>query len=216
MLSVGYGSLIAPRLSQRDPAVRATATLGYALVLLGIMLLIWRNDARTTTLPTDSGGFFVFGAHVITTQVVALGLALLTTIAVSVGLSRSRLGTAMRALAGDRELSTLLGIRVRRAETAAWTIGGIVAGLSGLLLANLVTTEPTTLTFLVVATLAAAVTGRLSSLWLTLLGGLFIGVVQSLALTSTGLSSYRNATPFVVAVVVLLGLQLRSGGVRER
>jgi branched-chain amino acid transport system permease protein len=218
ILSVAYGLLLAPRLSARDPEVRATATLGYALILLGVMLLIWADDTRTTALPTDDSGFGLAGVRVTTTQVVALGIALATTVAVSLALTRSRLGTAMRALASDRELSALLGVGVRRAELAAWALGGVLAGLSGLLLANLVTTEPTTLTFLVVASLAAAVIGRLSSLWATLAGGLTVGVLQSVAIPHESLIQYRDAAPFVAAMAMLLLLQLPRGaaGVRAR
>ncbi|MCW2985800.1 MAG: branched-chain amino acid transport system / permease component family protein [Conexibacter sp.] len=217
-LSVAYGLLLAPRLSARDPEVRATATLGYALVLLGVMLLIWADDTRTTSLPTDDSGFGLAGVRVTTTQVVALAIALVTTIMVSVVLGRFRLGTAMRALASDRELSALLGIGVRRAELAAWALGGLLAGLSGLLLANLVATEPTTLTFLVVASLSAAVIGRLRSLWMTVAGGLVVGVLQAMAIPHESIVQYRDATPFVVAAAVLLLLQLPRGaaGVRAR
>ena len=88
----------------------------------------------------------------------------------------------MRALANDREITATLGVPVRRVEAAAWLGSGIICGAAGLLLADLCTTlDYTALTFLVIFALAAALIGRLSSLWGTLLGGLTIGLVAGAA-----------------------------------
>lgn len=218
VLSLVYGLGIAPLLAGRPAETRAASTLGFALLLLGAMLLIWTNDTRALALPTDDSGFTVGDVLVTTTQAIGFGVAVVATGVVALGLARSRLGASMRALASDRELAALLGVRLRRAELAAWSLGGVLSGISGLLLANLVTTEPTTLTFLVVPSLCAAVIGGLRSLWLTLGGGLLIGLLQSLAIPNESLSPYRDATPFVVAAIVLLILQMPRGaaGVRAR
>ena len=86
----------------------------------------------------------------------------------------------MRALANDREISATLGVPVRRVEAVAWFGSGIVCGAAGLLMPDLLTTlNYTTLTFLVIASLAAALIGRLESLWATLAGGLAVGLAQA-------------------------------------
>ena len=83
----------------------------------------------------------------------------------------------MRALASDREITATLGVPVRRVELAAWLGSGIVCGAAGLLLADLFTSlDYTALTFLVISSLAAALIGRLRSLWVTLAGGLAVGL----------------------------------------
>ena len=53
-------------------------------------------------------------------------------------LNGTKVGTAMRALADNRENTALLGVPVRRVESVAWFGSGIVFGVSGLLLASLV------------------------------------------------------------------------------
>jgi branched-chain amino acid transport system permease protein len=78
--------------------------------------------------------------------------------------------------------------------------------LSGLLLSNLVSLDIVTLTFIVIPALAAALIGRLRSLWLTLLGGFLIGIIQSSASAFSDIADYRNMTPFVLAIVPLLFL----------
>ena len=85
----------------------------------------------------------------------------------------------MRALANDREITAMLGVPVRRVEAAAWFGSGVICGIAGLLLSSLVGLDIATLTFFVIPALAAALIGQLSSLWLTLIGGFVIGIVQS-------------------------------------
>jgi branched-chain amino acid transport system permease protein len=115
----------------------------------------------------------------------------------------------MRALADDREITSMLGVPVRRVEAAAWLGSGIVCGISGLLLANLVGIDIATLTFLVVPVLAAALIGQLKSLWVTLAAGFVIGVVQSSLTAFAEVSAFRTMTPFVLAIVALLWIAAR-------
>ena len=98
----------------------------------------------------------------------------------------------MRALANDREITATLGVPVRRVEAAAWFGSGIVCGMAGLLLPDLLTSlDYSALTFLVISSLAAALIGRLRSLWMTLFGGLAVGVVQAVSPRTRG--SRRSA-----------------------
>ena len=86
----------------------------------------------------------------------------------------------MRALANDREITATLGVPVRRVEAAAWFGSGLACGAAGLLLPDLLTSlDYSALTFLVISSLAAALIGRLRSLWVTLFGGLAVGLAQS-------------------------------------
>ncbi|WP_322748336.1 MULTISPECIES: branched-chain amino acid ABC transporter permease [unclassified Frankia] len=208
-LSVLWGWLVGPRLSSREPVVRATATLGPALALLGLANYHWNDKARTLRLPTDLAGFDAAGVRISLTQVLALVLTLGTTAVATVLLRVTRTGTAMRALADDRELSSMLGVRVRRVEVLAWAVSGVLAGASAILLAGLTVLSAGNLTFLVIPALAAALMGRLVSLWATLAGGLGIGVLQAAVIPVAALSPYRNVIPFVCAVAMTLWLSRR-------
>jgi branched-chain amino acid transport system permease protein len=181
--------------------------LGFALAILGALNWYWTDDIRTLSLPTDTSGFDLGDVRVSTTQVVALALAATITVATAIYLRRSLTGTSMRALADDRELSSMLGVRVRLVESLAWLVSGVLAGVSGLLLADLTQLTATTLTFLVIPALAACVVGRFRSLWWTLLGGLLVGVLEAIGTPYDWIADYRSATPFVVAIAVVLYLQ---------
>jgi branched-chain amino acid transport system permease protein len=110
----------------------------------------------------------------------------------------------MRSLANDREITAMLGVPVRRVEAAAWLGSGLLAGLTGLLLSNLVGLDMVGLTFLVIAALAAALIGQLKSLWVTLAAGMAIGIVQACATPFESIGGYRSMTPFLFAIVALL------------
>ena len=68
-----YGVIFGPPLAGRDPLVKATATIGLALILLGAMSWIWSDKARSMTLPTSNHYFTVTDVQVTYTQVLALG-----------------------------------------------------------------------------------------------------------------------------------------------
>jgi branched-chain amino acid transport system permease protein len=206
-----YGALFGPPLSGRDPLIKAVATLGLALILLGIMSWVWSDKARSMIQPTSNHGFEVSDVFVNYTQEISLGFGIVVTIVTGLFLRYTNLGTAMRALANDREITATLGVPVRRVEAAAWLGSGLLAGASGLLLSNLVGLDATTLTFLVISSLAATLIGRLRSIPVTFLAAMGIGLVNALITPILSISQYRDMTPFVLATVALFLLSGRRG-----
>lgn len=207
MLSIAYGRFLAPGLSQREPAVKAVATLGYLLVLLGAMGLIWDDTLRTLSLPTDKAAVQILGVRVTVTRLLTLLLACAVVIGMILYLDRTRTGLNMRALADNRKHAALLGIPILQVESLAWGISGALAGLTGLLFGSLVRLEPTVITFMVIPATAAAICGRLTSLPLTLAGGLFIGIVESMLALNPVLKDYRTMAPYVIAGLIILWMQ---------
>jgi branched-chain amino acid transport system permease protein len=210
VLNLAYGVIFGPAFARRDPLVKMMGTLALALILLGLMG--WRAPAggafaRFLPLPSSEHHYFIAGTSVNLTQIISVALALMITIAVTVFLRFTRLGTAMRALANDREITATLGVPVRRVEAAAWFGSGLACGAAGLLLPDLLTSlDYSALTFLVISALAAALIGRLRSLWATFLGGMAVGLAQAVVTPYASVTAYRAAAPFVLAIIALLVL----------
>jgi branched-chain amino acid transport system permease protein len=218
-VTLGYGTLFGPALAKRDPLVKAVATIGLTLVLYGLMDLLWTTSggqARSLPLPTDGSGFAIGQITVTDTQVIALGAGVALTAATAAFLRFTKLGTAMRAMANDREITATLGVPVRRVEAAAWLGCGILAGIAGLLLADLVALDATTLTFLVISSLAAVLIARLRSIALTFAAAIVVGLLHDLLTPVVSLSNYRDMTPFVIAAIGLLVLSRHRVMVQSR
>lgn len=215
-LTLAYGRLIAPRLAWRETVVKAVATLGFALVILGLVSFLWIDDPRSLELPTDKLGIRLFGLRVTATRLLAFAAAIGIVFAIWLFLGRTEVGLQMRAVANSRDLSALLGIPIARVETIAWGISGLLAGFTGLMFANLIRLEPVVITFMVIPSIAAALAGRLNSLALVLVGGLSMGVIESMLTLSPTLKGVRPIAPFVIAALVLLwyqrGTKLTFGG----
>ncbi len=223
VVTLAYGVVFGPLFAGRDALVKMMGTLGLALILLGLMA--WRappvsSSVRILRLPTSDfdASFSVAGATVNETQIMALALAVALAVGTTIFLRLTALGTAMRALANDREITATLGVPVRKVEAAAWFGSGLACGAAGLLLADqLGTLDYAGLSFpMVIAALAAALIGRLRSLTATLTGGIVIGLVQAILAAyfawptpALPFSQYRTVTPFVLAIVALLWLARR-------
>jgi branched-chain amino acid transport system permease protein len=208
-VTLAYGVVFGPALAARGPLIKAVATIGLTLILYGVMDLLWTTsggEARSLTLPTDNGGFSIGQVQVNWTQVIALAAGVVITVATGAFLRYTKLGTAMRAMANDREITATLGVPVRRVEAAAWLGCGVLAGVAGLLLADLVALDATTLTFLVISSLAAVLIARLRSIGLAFAAAIVVGLLHDLLTPITSLTNYRDMTPFVIAAVGLLVL----------
>jgi branched-chain amino acid transport system permease protein len=219
VVNLAYGMLLGPAFARRDPLVKMMGTLGLALILLGLMA--WRAPiggafARLLPLPSSTHIYQIWGTGVSLTQIIALALAFVITASVTVFMKATKLGTAMRALANDREITATLGVPVRRVEAAAWFGSGLFCGMAGLLLPDLLTSlDYAALTFLVISAIAAALIGQLKSLWMTLFGGIAVGVLQAVLTVYSretpisSVSSYRAAAPFALAIIALLYMSRR-------
>jgi branched-chain amino acid transport system permease protein len=206
VVTLAYGLAFGPPLAGRDPLVKATASLGLALILLGAMSWIWSDKARSLNLPTSTHTFEVTGILVNYTQVIAFALGVVVTFGTGAFLRFTNIGTAMRALASDREITATLGVPVRRVEAVAWLFSGLLSGASGLLLANLIGLDAATLTFLFISSLAATLIARLNSIVVTLFAAIVVGLVNALITPIFSISQYRDMAPFVLATVALLWL----------
>lgn len=207
LITLFYGRYIAPLLAWREPVVKAVATLGFALIILGLVSFIWIDDPRSLSLPTDKAAIKLLGLRVTVTRLIVFGASVGIVVGIWLYLAKTRVGLQMRSLANDRDLSALIGIPILRVETIAWGISGVIAGFTGLMFADLIRLEVTVITFMVIPSIAAAICGRLESLAIVLIGGLSMGVIENMLTLSPVLKGVRPIAPFVIAAAVLLWYQ---------
>ena len=203
-ITLVYGRFIAPLLAWRESMVKAVATLGFALIILGLVTFLWSDTPRSLKLPTDEIGIRLMGLRLTMTRIIVFGATIGVVIGIWAFLTCTKIGLEMRALANDRDLAALMGIPILKVETIAWAISGTLSGFTGLMFADLIRLEPVVLTFMVIPSIASAIIGRLENMTVVLLGGLSMGVVENLLTLSPLLKGVRPIAPFVIAVLVLL------------
>jgi len=182
------------------------ASIGVALALRYLVAFVFgaapkgvaTNGARLTlALP---GGSVNLTDNELALVAVAAGLML----GVHLLLQRTKLGTAMRAMADNEDLARITGIPTERVVRLTWAVGGALAGAAGFLLVL----ESGTISFnfgwiLLLLIFAAVITGGIGSIYGAMAGGLAIGLVDTLSQVWLP-SGLTRAGVFVVLIVILL------------
>jgi branched-chain amino acid transport system permease protein len=213
LITLAYGWFLAPRLDRRDPLAKSLGTVALALFLMGLMKEGW-DTSKPRSLHFHNQTFNLGGTVITTTHLAALGFAFLVVIGVNYFLQHTNTGTAMRAIANNRETAALLGIPVRRIEAIAWLGAGLICGLVFLLLPSFVKSlDQGTLTWFVIPALGGAIVGRFESLWTTFFASITIGITESLLTPFNGslqfLADYRRTTPAIISVLAILWISRR-------
>ncbi len=210
--------LLARGLVGATPTAKLVATIGLLLGIEELAVVVYGPSAKDFPqfLPTQT--FHVGGVFVGVDQLVVVAVALLAVAALVAVFRLSRIGRAMRGVVDAPDLLALTGTSPVAVRRIAWMIGCAFAALSGLLIAPSIGLDPLLLTLLVVQAYGAAAIGRFSSLPLTYVGELVVGVGAALATrftdTTPSLQGLPSSVPFLVlfAVLVLGGGRLRSVG----
>ena len=193
-----------PLRSAPSLAVLITA-IGVSYLLQNSALLIWGANPKSYT-PVVSGTLHLFDGQ-LTISYVSL-LTIVACIVIMIGLTlftgRTKMGKAMRACSEDKGAAQLMGINVNRTISLTFAIGSALAAIAGALLCSFSPTlMPTTGSMPGIKAFTAAVFGGIGSIPGAFLGGILLGVIESLArgYISTQLS---NSIVFAVLIVVLL------------
>jgi branched-chain amino acid transport system permease protein len=160
------------------------ATFGLSIVIQNILLITFSPDVRS--LGRSAGSVTTGSWHVTSDLTVsALGILILAVAVVVFGalqlfLSRTSAGWAMRATAEDADAAELAGIDSRSVYARATAIAVAIAALGGLFLAIRSVFEPTSGPTQLIFAFEAVVIGGMGSLWGTLVGGIALGVAQTI------------------------------------
>jgi ABC-type branched-subunit amino acid transport system permease subunit len=194
---------LAARLTGAAVATKIVATLGVLVMIQQLAVIRYGGQIRTfgTFLPTHSLRFF--GVNVEVGQLIVVGIALSAAVGMSVFFRVARLGRSMRAVVDNPELLDLTGTSPTAVRRWAWCIGSSFAGLSGVLLAPSIGLDTTNLTLLVVSAFGAAAVGLFTSLPMTYVGGLALGIGQGLSTKWVGSVSWLGGLPASLPFLVL-------------
>lgn len=207
-VGVLIGFIMTRWFAEASPSTKAavTAALLVGLIAIGLRLTGGQHPRVMPDLFPGSA-FRMAGVEVTIASVLTIGLAVLFTVLSDLFLNRTRIGLHLRALS-DRPLAAeLIGVKVRLLSLLVWGATGAFTTFALMIIAPQRSPNFMTLSLLVVPALAAALIGLFRSFWLTLAGGILLGVLEGLASSVDSISQYRSAIPFLVILAVLLWSQ---------
>jgi branched-chain amino acid transport system permease protein len=195
----------APRLA---PLITA---MGMSLLLQTVAMMIWQPSTKPYPILLPSEPFFVGGAVINTTQLLILGLTVATLAGLMYLVNQTKLGRAMRATAENPRVAALMGVRPDMVISATFIIGAALAALAGVMYAANYGSVQHTMGFLPgLKAFTAAVFGGIGNLAGAVVGGVLLGLIESLGAGYIGTltggvlgSQYQDIFAFIVLILVL-------------
>ncbi len=195
----------APRLA---PLITA---MGMSLLLQTVAMMIWQPSTKPYPILLPSEPFFVGGAVINTTQLLILGLTVATLAGLMYLVNKTKLGRAMRATAENPRVAALMGVRPDMVISATFIIGAALAALAGVMYAANYGSVQHTMGFLPgLKAFTAAVFGGIGNLAGAVVGGVLLGLIESLGAGYIGTltggvlgSQYQDIFAFIVLILVL-------------
>jgi len=178
-------------------------TLGVMLIVQNLALLLWKADYRAIRTYYTGSVLRLGEVFISVPRLASFGVAIILTAALYVLLTRTKIGRAMRATAQNREVSSLMGVNVRRIHVVAFGIGTACVGAAGTLLSVFFYISPTVGTTFTLTAFLAVVLGGMGSFTGAFFGGLIVGAAESLGATYFA-TQYRELVTFILFIFILL------------
>lgn len=191
-----------------SPVTLIIITIGAAILLRGLAALVW--DKRIHALPAFSGEapIALAGATLAPQSLWVIGVTALAVAALWGFFNRTLAGKAILAVSHNRLAAQLMGISVQRVLLVSFALSAALGALAGILIAPITFTSWDVGVMLGLKGFAAAILGGMGSGPGAVIGGLVLGLLESLGAGYVS-SAYKDAIAFIVMLAVLM---LMPGG----
>jgi len=179
------------------------ASFGASLMLRNLVVFLWGPQPEYYSRQIAIAREILPGVRLTADEIFVAATAALLMLVLHLFLTRTRLGKAMRAVSDNPSLASVTGIHVQRVIRWTWITGGSLAAIAGVLYGLTVQVSPEMGFNLVLPMFAAAILGGVGSIYGAVLGGLIIGLAESLSVPLVG-AAYKPAAGFLLMFLVLL------------
>ncbi len=184
-------------------AVLITA-IGVSYLLQSLAQIIFGSANKMVTV-YDFGSVKFMGVTVQVSALVTLAVTIIVMIALTLFVKCTRIGRAMIAVSEDKGAAQLMGINVDKIITITFAIGSALAALAGLFYLLKAPSISSTLGAMPgIKAFTAAVIGGIGSIPGAMLGGILLGIVESLSYKITVIAPYTDAIEFSILIIILL------------
>lgn len=182
------------------------SAIGVSIFLSTLALLIFGADAKG--FPENAFPLYQINiggnAKISSLQLLIISVSAFLMIALELIVHKTKIGKAMRATAQDYHTAALMGINVNQVIAFTFALGSSLAAAGGVLVGLNFASVSFNMGFMIgLKAFSAAVLGGIGSIPGAMFGGIFLGVVEILAVAS-GFSQYRDAIAFSILILVLL------------
>jgi branched-chain amino acid transport system permease protein len=206
------------RLYDLDPILILIGTIGLSSIVKSLVLIAWGPYSMSFPRYFPVEPVMIGPLLIIPQNVVVVSVGLVAMIGFHLFMTRTRLGTAMRATAQNIRGATLVGINPRHCVSISWGLGAVMAGIAGVMIAFTYNISVDMGAASGLKGFTAAILGGFGNLPASMAGGVVLGVVENGAAEIFS-HEYKDVVAFVVIVLILLfkpaGLFARSGGARR-
>lgn len=179
-------------------------TLGLGLILQGLVARFGGTEPQSFPFPLSDNKIYTFGTLVISQlSLGTIGIGLLTCMLLYLLVQKTRIGLAMRATSENLPAAQTMGIPTRRILALSWGLAAALGVLAGIFLAPALLLDPFFMLEPFLKGFAAAILGGLNSLPGAIVGGLILGVAESLAGGFISVA-FKNTLAFLIIILVLL------------
>ena len=194
-----------PMRKKGAPGISAViATIGFSEIINNSALVFFGTETKLFPNIFKTGKIEIGGVIITHLQIIILAVALALMLILSIVVNKSKIGKAMRATAQNSNAARLMGINVNHIITFTFFIGTLLAAVAGTLVAMYVESVSVSLSSAIsMKTFAAAVLGGVGSLPGAMVGGILLGLVETIIAGYIS-SGYRDAISFVILIVVLI------------
>jgi branched-chain amino acid transport system permease protein len=190
-------------------------TLGLALLLNGLMSLIWGGGNRPFRGPFSTRTIDVGGVPISVQDIGIVAVSLVLVAVLALFFRYTKLGLALRAAAVNPDSSRLVGVRVGWMLAFGWGLAAVLGAVAGMMVAPVVFLDPNMMQTILLYAFAAAVLGGLDSPVGAVVGGLLLGVTITLLGRYVGFVGSTLKLPAALLLILLL-LLVRPGGLFGR
>lgn len=203
LFAVGIYRVLVRRVMGANDFLQILLTEGISLALVGLAQLVFGADYRQINLPVANRITGFGSLHFSVGYILSFGVSCLLVIALTQFLARTEMGRAIRAVAQNRSVAPLMGIRVERVSAITFGLGIACAGIAGALLLPIFWTNPTVGAPYTLKSFVIVVLGGMGSVQGAALGGLLLGVAEQFT-AYTWADRYAEVVNFVIFLLVLL------------
>jgi branched-chain amino acid transport system permease protein len=204
LLALALDWVLFRRLRVRGNAIiMVMASFGASMALRSLLEFIFTPQPTYFSRELQIAVRLPGGIRATPDQLLTFGVAIVLVVAMFLIMNRTNIGRAMRAVSENPALAAVSGVDVRAVIRATWFLGGALAAAAGIMVGLIVQVRPYMGFDLLLPLFAAAILGGIGSMPGAVIGGLIVGVTESLAVPLVG-AGYRGAVAFAVLIAVLI------------